>query len=116
MESLLLLRGEIPAGGLFRLFSAGIPDGMIAISEHCRKQRATFPLAPSLCFRIPDVLTLLNQDLVFLVGHGCYSSRVTRRRTRDLVRRKGPRIRERRADSIRSGDILWSDASGRIFV
>lgn len=38
-----------------------------------------------------------------------------RRRTRDLTTRK-VRIKERRADSIRSGDILWSDESGRIFV
>lgn len=37
-------------------------------------------------------------------------------RRQDLVRRKGPRIHERRADSIRPGDILWSDPSGRIFV
>ena len=39
-----------------------------------------------------------------------------RRRTRDLTARKGPRIKERRADEIRKGDILWSDVSGRLFV
>lgn len=38
-----------------------------------------------------------------------------RRRTRDMVVRK-VRIKERRADTIKSGDILWSDESGRIFV
>src|SRR6266511_3899760 len=44
------------------------------------------------------------------------SSLARRRRTRDLTARKGPRIKERRADEIRKGDILWSDVSGRLFV